>query len=330
MLNLPSSDKTNGFQKIFAMILMAGTVFGGVLLFNKYIAPHMIDFFSNVWKMTLIGGPLVLIALYVISNPLVIWGFFKTLSWKFTSFLIKMDPLSVMDRYADYLVKKLANLNDSIKIVQGKEEKLLRKINTLEDEVRKNLKLGKAAIETGKNSQASLYGTKVAGDKQSILILTPLHQRACRSLKFMTTLSENWKYGIEKLRYEIDRKRSEYEIIKEVARGLKSADDFINSDNEAVRLYGEGVKALEESLTQKIGYIEEFERISKPLMDGMEIEKKAANDEGLAELEKYMENGNLLLPDFSATTNLEYEMVPGSSAQLQPEKKKFNLKNVVH
>jgi len=329
MLNLPASDKTNGFQKVIALLLMGGAVLGAVMLFNAYVAPHMIDFFTNVWKMVFIGGPLVLAALYVINNPLFIWGFFKTLSWKITKFWIKMDPLSVMDRYVDYLRKKLVNLNKSIQVVRGKEEKLIRKIVTLEEEVKKNLRLGKAAIQTGNNAQASLYGTKVAGDKQSIQIFTPLHEKAEKSLNFMTSLSENWKYGIEKLTYEIDRKRTEYEIIKEVTKGLKTVDDYINSDNEAVRIYGESIRVLEEEVTQRIGYIDEFERLSKPLIDGMEIEKKATNDEGLEALEKYMESGDLLLPDFSASTQeLQYEEIKTTNMK-ENKKSKFGLNKVV-
>lgn len=90
------------------------------------------------------------------------------------------------------------------------------------------------------------------------------------------------------------------------------------------RIYGQSLKALEESVTQKIGYIEEFERRSKGLMSSINIEKKAIQDEGLKELEKYMKDGNLVLPDFSklADGDLAYEMVKPKSSGNTNE---FNL-----
>jgi hypothetical protein len=145
-------------------------------------------------------------------------------------------------------------------------------------------------------------------------MLEPMQQRADKSLKFLNSLAENWKFGIEKLEYQIAGKRAEYEIIKETTKGLKSAEDFINSDNEAAKLYGMSVKALEESVTQQIGYIDEFEKKSKGIMDNIAIEKQSIKDEGLAVLEEYMNNDNLKL-DFSsqAIQDISYETIPNKT-----------------
>lgn len=312
---LPSADKTNGVQKFLALGLLGALGYGAVLLLNKVIPPiNML--IHNMWQLLLWGGPLALIIIYVVSNPLVIWGFFKTISWKLTSWLIRMDPLSVMDRYVDYLTKKLSDLQGTITILVGKKTKLDRQIGSLKERIENNLQLGQASIKQGKKDVASVYGTKIQTDKSTMTLLMPLQIRIDKNLEFLKALSDNWQYGIEKLKYQIEGKRSEYEIIKETTRGLKSAEDFINSDNQAARLYGQGLKELEESVTQKIGYIDEFTRKSKPMMDSITVEKQAVQDEGLAELESYMQSGKLNMPDFSnigGITDLAYETVPVNS-----------------
>lgn len=318
MANLPNIQKLTGVQKIFAFVLLGAAALGAIKLFNMFVAPHLLLFTKNIWLLLVTGGPLVLIALYVISNPFVIWGFFRTLSWKLTSWLIKQDPLSVMDRYVEYLEKKLKNLGLTINVLAGKKIKLDRNVNELQGKLESNLRLGNAAKIQNKTNEASTYGVKVSTDKSTLKTLMPLQARATKSLDFLKALSENWQFSIEKLKYQIEGKRTEYEIIKETTKGLKSAEDMINSDNEAARIYGMGLKELEEQVTQKMGYMEEFERKSKGAMSNISIEKQAMMDEGLAELEKYMDDGSLMLPDFSKLngTNVEYEIVPGASKQL--------------
>lgn len=328
-MELPSSDKTNLVQKGIAFIILGAVLYGAVLLLNQ-VLPPITQLFRNIWMLLLYGVPLLLVGLYIISNPLVIWGFFKTLSYKLTSFLVKMDPLSVMDRYVEYLKKKLANLGETINVLSGKKIKLDRKIEELNARIEENIKKGRAAKKLNTESsiqQAALYGTKIQTDTGTLNMLQPMHERADKSLKFLNALSENWKFGIEKLEYQIEGKRAEYEIIKETTKGLKSAEDFINSDNEAAKLYGMSVKALEESVTQQIGYIDEFEKRSKGIMDNIEIEKQSIKDEGLAVIEQYMNDDNLKL-NFSTQgiQDIAYEPVAPKATSI-PKFKFLGNKN---
>jgi phage shock protein A len=300
---LPSSlkDKTTGWQKGLAIAMMLGIVYVGAVTVN-YFAPTILLAMQNIVYLTIGGIVIGLPALYCITNPLVVWGFFKTLSWKLTSFLIKMDPLSVMDRYVEYLQNKLAGLGEAITVLTGKRDKLDRKIEDLNKSIQENNRYGKAALEAGRNSEASVYGVKIQTDKSTLNLLTPLKQRADKNLELMQKLEENWATSIEQLKYQIQGKRAEYEIIKETFKGLKTAEDFINSDNDAAKLYGQSVLELENQVTQKMGYIEEFERKSKGIMSNIAIEKQANMDAGLAELQQYMQTTNLMLPDFGGSS----------------------------
>lgn len=316
-MELPASlkDKTTGWQKVVAFGLMAGVGYLGFVILAAML-PTLIAAAESL--VLLVGMAIVfgLPALYMITNPLVVWGFFKTLAWNFTKFMIKMDPLSVMDRYVEYLRKKLKGLGVAIEILTGKRDKLSRKIDDLNVTITENVKFGKAAQSQGQNAAAGTYGIKIQTDRSTLNLLTPLLARANKNLDLMQRLAENWGVSIEQLTYQIQGKRAEYEIISETFKGLKTAEDFINSDNDAAKLYGQSVIELENQVTQRMGYIEEFERKSKGLMTNISIEKQANMDAGLAELQSYMEGGQLMLPDFSQNIQLpaakEYATVPGS------------------
>ena len=65
------------------------------------------------------------------------------------------------------------------------------------------------------------------------------------------------------------------------------------------KIYQQSVELLEENVTQKIAYIEEFEKNSKTIMGSIDIEKQMMNQDGLQLLNSYI-NGNhnqLLLPE---------------------------------
>lgn len=301
MTQLPSSltDKTTGWQKVVAFGLMGGVAY---LIFTLLAAalPTILLAAQSLFWLTVIGIVFGLPTLYCVTNPLMVWGFFKTLAWNFTKFLIKMDPLSVMDRYVEYLAKKLKKLGESITVLLGKKEKGERELATLEESYDSHMKTAQAALKQGKQSIAATEGLKAQTDKGRIERLKPLLQRTNSSLQLMQQLEEASSTTIDRLTYQIQSKRSEYELNREIFKGLKSAEDFISSDNDAAKLYGQSVIELEEQTTQYIGYIDGFEQRSKSLIDNIAIEKQAGIDAGLAELEQYMRSGDIMLPNLSA------------------------------
>lgn len=320
-MELPASlkDKTTGWQKFVAFGLMAGTGYLGFVVLAAMLPTILLAAQSLFW-LVVIAVCFGLPALYMVTNPLVVWGFFKSLAWNFTKFLIKMDPLSVMDRYVEYLQKKLKNMKGSVDTLRGKEEKLERELSALSDSYAKNLENGQAALKQGKSSAASTYGLYAKTDKDKLARMQPLLQRTKTSLKLMSDLEEAAGETILRLSYQIQSRRSEYELNKEVFKGLKSAEDFINSDSDAAKLYGQSIIELEEQTTQYIGYIDGFERRSKGLVENIAIEKQANIDAGLLELQQYMNAGQPMAIDLSRNIQL-----PGMSEIKVEAGKKFNF-----
>lgn len=324
MLSLNNGEKTNGLQKFFAFGLMAAVAWGAVKLFN-YIMPDINEMFENLWKFALVGVPMILIVMYCVFNPLVVWGFFKTLSWKFTSWLIKMDPLSVMDRYVDLLKKKRANLQKTKLSLQANRQALERSMLELEGNIRDNLKRGAAAQEQGQTAIASVAGTKATTDNETLALYRPILEKLKKNCEFLEELDENWGVSIDKLSYTVDQKRKEYVTLKKMADVLGQAKEFANGESDAKKLYDQSVAALEESVTSKIATIEEFEKNSRTILGEMRVDKKVKMDEGLAAIDKYRKSGALNLD--SITVEVPTQTIDFQEVKKVPSKFTFGNKS---
>lgn len=302
-MKMPSFNLGGNKPHWLEKFLRAGIPIGiGVACFMFWgvISSFLVHAMKNLALFLLMGIPTVGLILYVMLNPTAVWMGYKNICSWITKGFIKANPLGYMDRYVERLVTKKSNLDKVRTVVAGKKIKLERFIKTKQESMNESLRLGTAAMKQNEQGQASTYGTMAASDESSIKALAPLMQRTEKSVKFMDALSENWGYSIKKLQYQIENKRTEFEVIKETYGGLRQAEDFIKGDSEAAKIFRMSLQALEENVTQKLAYMDQFEKDSKDLMTGIKIEKQAMVDEGLSKLEQYMNDGKLTLPDYSS------------------------------
>ncbi len=293
---------------------------GGIAVF--WFWGTIVPFVKNTLKdtvLSLVYGGILAVTLLTLWHK---WEFismsYKIFLNKITGFFIKMDPLSYMDRFADILTQKLKNLRAAIVSLKGEKVSLERQIEEETKSMNDNLKLAKAFLEAGNKQKAAYHSGIAQGCKESITLYTPNMKRMTSSLSFMEQMDENWDLSISSMRQLIDRKRREWKVLKRNAAVLKQSEEFLRGDTEEGRIYQESIKALEEQVSQKIAYIEDFEKRAKPIMEGAQMEKNIREDEGLAFLEEYMNSDKLLMPDFSnwnGTQDVDYELVKSSSKE---------------
>lgn len=293
---------------------------GGIAVF--WFWGSIVPFVKNTLKdtvLSLVYGGILAVTLLTLWHK---WEFismsYKVFLNKITGFFIKMDPLSYMDRFADILTQKLRNLRAAIVSLKGEKISLERQIAEETQNMEKNLKMAKAFLDAGNKAKAGYHSGIAQGCKESIMLYTPNMKRMTSSLKFMEAMDENWDLSISSMRQLIDRKRREWKVLKRNAAVLKQSEEFLRGDTEEGRIYQESIKALEQQVSEKIAYIEDFEKRAKPIMEGAEMEKTIREQDGLAFLDEYMHNDKLLMPDFSnwnGIQDIDYELVKSSSKE---------------
>lgn len=274
----------------------------GIVLFwfwgtvSAFVAAATKDLFHTL----LYGIPAAAVILPMVLYPKFCWMMYKNLLHKIMGAFINMDPLSFMDRYVDILREKLANVNKTRVELKGRKVASERRLEKLTADIAINLKQGEAALKLGDQRTASLAGSRASGMRQSIQLYTPNYEKMKKSCDFLDQLAENWEMSITKLSEEVARKREEYEVLRDEAKALNQAQEFIKGDTEAGRIYQESIKALEHTVTGYIAQIDDFENKSKDMLAGIKVDNQMQHDDGLNMLEEYMKNGKLILPaDYS-------------------------------
>lgn len=288
--------KPHWMEKIIRLAIPAALIYGGIKLFNAF-SPTLIEFFNNFWHVVLIGAPAVFLSMYVLQNRTFLSMAYKTICRKITSFFIKMDPLSFMDRYVDLLRAKRKGLQASKLNLKASKTQLERDMAELKKNIDEKMRMSKTAKNMGDTGEASHQAGLAMTDKGSWDLYAPILHKMETNLIFLDKLDENWGRSIEKLSHTVEAKRKEFTTLKTMAKALNCAEEFAKGDTEANRIYKESVLALEEKVTQSLAYIEQFETDSKGVMKSIDIEKQMQSDEGLEMLAQYEKNGSLFLEE---------------------------------
>lgn len=297
MQTLDKPQKAHWLEKVLRLAIPVGLIWGGIKLFN-FIAPSIIDFLTNIWVILGIGVPLAMLVLYVMKNPKFIWMSYTNMCRKITAFFVKLDFLSYMDSYVDTLIEKLANLRKSKTFLVGKKVKLENQMNSLVKNIDENLRKAKAAKDLGDKTLSNHHASLASSDRQTYDVYKPMLAKMNANISFLDRLETNWALGIDKLKHEVNRMRTQYETMSEMAKAVGQAEEFANGNTEEARIYKMSVNAFEESLSQKIAAIDEFEKNSKNIMASLDLERKMTENEGTELLDQYIANGSsLFLPE---------------------------------
>lgn len=257
---------------------------------------------DNLWQLTYKVGPFVLAgSLYLMNKTAInLWWVGKCHS--ISTALIKMDPLSVMRGYLISLRKKIKNMEATVLFLNGKKLFLGNLIKKKEAERRDFEKMAIASQRVGEMTGATLNAKKALACKGSIELYQPIFERYEKSTEYLGKLLENWNESANSTAFTIENKTEEFETLKSMYDGLKSIDDLTRSDSPEVQAFVESMKALENDMSQRQAFIDDFEKRSQPILTDMKVRKQADSDDALKLLEELAQNSNLELPNYQTFT----------------------------
>jgi len=291
------SGKSPFVEKAFRWLLLGGIAYGGMKLIN-YITPFILE---SVGNMVALGLTAAVVGLFVLNfKTISLWylGFCK----KITRWIIAMDPISVMNGYLVKLRKKIKNLQSTLLFVSGKKIELRRLIEEKEKLFKEASRLALAAKQQNEMGSANLNATKAMGYKQSIEIYTPIWREYEDKHNFLIKLKENWDLAADGLAFDIELKTEQLNTLRSMVKGLKSIDDLTSSGSAEANALAESFKAAEIDISQRLAYIDDFEKRAKPLLTDMKVKKQAQENDALAFLEEASKDQKLLLPNYQTFT----------------------------
>jgi hypothetical protein len=288
MTNLPKGiDLTNGSQKVFALFLL-----GLVLMGLWFLLPPLIVIMQNL----LVAGALAAVIVFLVWNYNIIWEEFKRLSWNMTKNLISRDKVYYMYRYHDYMLNKIAKVEQGRDKVGSFKVQLQRKIVEKQASFKENMARAEAGQGAGKNGVANTSATKAVVDKKLLEGLLPRYETVEAQYKALVELHDLLVNDAEQLKYTLDAKAEEYELYKEMNETTSSVNEFLKGNTPEARMYKESLRQIEDSVSQYAANLESFERSVRPMLDAAEVDNKAAEAEGMKLIEEFKKNR--MIPDF--------------------------------
>lgn len=281
-LSLPKDvDQLSTKQKIVAGGLALGVGYSIFLLL-----PPFIVFLTNLW----LAAALVLPILYICMYPTVVWGVFKSISFKFTQRIIGLDPISALERYVDWYAVKTVAVEESATSLKAQLKMLSDKAAAKETAYKDNLKAADAAEKKEKPLEMNMYLKRATSDKQSYENLLPLVERGKERVKLLTDIHEAMSANHDSLKYSVENKKDEYTALRAFHKGMKTADSVITDVGGQKMLFEEGIRQLNDQVATMTAQIETFEKHLKPVLTSYEIESTMAEEEGRKLLEAFRQN----------------------------------------
>lgn len=278
-MDLKKVDLTTPSQKV-----IAGVGLACILMAFWFLLPSLIWFFTH----TLYLIALVIVTGFLALNYNNIWQYTKQLTWELTKNRISSDKLYYMYRYHEYLLERLANLDKSIQSITAIRSKLERKLT---DTLNRHKENKEKAIQFEEEKKPDLviktmYG-KIQIDQGIIDSLSPKLEGIEKQEKYLKDLYDAWAADIEKLKYTLDNKADEYNLLKEMADASGSAKEFLKGDSTEYKEFQESLVQIENSVNSYIGTIDSFERKVNPIMQNLAANQSVDEKAGKALLEEY-------------------------------------------
>lgn len=291
--------------QIVAVSAIAG---GGYLLYHAL--PFIITLLENTLYASLLGVAAVAVG-YVITDRR-FWRLgsylYQSLMRKITQVFVEIDPIGIMQNYADELDKKLANMGARLGnlsgLIRGCQEEIAKnekiKNNALMM-VREATKAGKSIVVAEESRQAGRMQEANVTYQDLLAKMQLLHA-------VLIKYQEIARFLIKDIRREIDVSKRRKQMTDAAYSAIKSAKSIINGDPDARAMFDMANEHLAADYAMKIGEIEEFVRMSDSFVSTIDLQNGVYESNALKMIEEWEKRGDSIL----LGANAKRLMVEGS------------------
>lgn len=268
-------DKLSTSQKAVAL---------GVLGVVGYLVlPFILTLMVNLTMVILLGIPLAFIA----YNYEIIWSLFKTLSWKFTQSLIGLDPISMMERYHEWVKGKHLSIQNAKVNLQSTLNTLNQQIEEKDKSYLNNMNKALKLNEQNRAAEAQLYSSNGLSDKEFINSLVPLRDNVEVKVTYLSELNNVFELNTKQLGYKIENLKLQYKTLQDTHKGMKSANDVIGDAGFMNKAFKNSVEQANQQMNLMTANIQQFEENIKPMLSNAKLDQELHQQEAMKLLEDF-------------------------------------------
>jgi hypothetical protein len=283
-LVLPNGvDRLTQSQKIIA----GGLGIGG-LWFVASLMPPLTVLLSNLVGIAILGV-IALIFTWMLTNPWIVWGLLKSISWHITKGLISLAPLEAQERYLDWLKSRGNLIRQSQQALAADALGQRQKIDEAEKNYQKHMREYDRATTAGNTLQAQAAWGKANQDKNYFETMLPLCEMTETREKLLRDAFEAFSAKQEEIGYSVSLQRKQYKTLEDTRKGMLAANEALVDAGQLQKIFDETNEQIMLRMNQMTVEINQFELNLQPILQGHALNK--------AEL---MQAGELALAEFRA------------------------------
>lgn len=278
------------------MLGLAGLTIGGGYLLYKSL-PFLISLASNTLYL---AGLLIALAglIYMVLDPkmrqMVFYIYQSFMRW-ITGIFVQIDPIGILKTYVDELRGNLRKMNGQITQLKGQMVNLKTIIDNNAKQITNDLNLASKAKENDKQALMVLKARKAGRLKESNLKLTDLYRKMEILYRVLGKMYENSEIMLEDVKDQVMVKEQERKAIRASHSAMKSAMNILAGNKDQRYMFDMALESIAEDVSQKVGEMERFMEMSSNFMDSIDLQNGVFEEEGLAMLEKWENEGVSLL-----------------------------------
>ena len=303
-------------EGITGLLFGAGLLIGGGYLFMK-ILPTLIKLAENTLYL---GGLIVALAalLYMVLDPRMrnlVWFAYKSVMRWITGVFVNIDPIGILKSYVESLEGNLGKMSKQIGILKGQKRGLLTLMESNTKEIDSNMKLANQAQKQGQDSQIVLYTRKAARLQESNEKYDVLAKKIDVLERILNKMYENSQLLLEDTKDQVKVKQVERDAIRTSHSAMSSAMNVLTGDPDKRAMFEMAMENINNDVASKVGEMERFMDMSSNIMNTIDLQNGAFEEEGMKMLEDWEKSSSLLLLDNKKNDTLQLKNAPQADKQ---------------
>ena len=303
-------------EGITGLLFGTGLLIGGGYLFMK-ILPTLIKLAENTLYL---GGLIVALAalLYMVLDPRMrnlVWFAYKSVMRWITGVFVNIDPIGILKSYVESLEGNLGKMSKQIGILKGQKRGLLTLMESNTKEIDSNMKLANQAQKQGQDSQIVLYTRKAARLQESNEKYDVLAKKIDVLERILNKMYENSQLLLEDTKDQVKVKQVERDAIRTSHSAMSSAMNVLTGDPDKRAMFEMAMENINNDVASKVGEMERFMDMSSNIMNTIDLQNGAFEEEGMKMLEDWEKSSSLLLLDNKKNDTLQLKNAPQADKQ---------------
>lgn len=209
----------------------------------------------------------------------------------FMSFIVKMDPVSILKESIKKMYKKISEMEFSMGKLNGTRLAFKDKIEAKKDELTTCIQNAKAAEKKGKTELALVEKRQVARLTDLINTYQQLSDSAEKWYSTMSKIAEMAKLYAQDSENEVSAQEEKYKLIKTSHSAFRSAMSVIKGDPDELALYNQAYQFVNDDIMNRVGEMDRVVNTAGGLLDQIDVEKEVFGIKGDDLIKKYDELG---------------------------------------